>query len=129
MNQVKSRWMIYFFYILFCFVTGCSVVTHATTVSQFYSYIYHCHCLGTVERILYGSIFSNLALIFTTAWFTHHVRDATRRGLWFAPFGSTPTLPCTLYVAIIVSTTLLMRTIMLYRRQELLPPSESTEEV
>jgi hypothetical protein len=45
---------------------------------------------------------SNLVLVFIVAWSTHHVRDATRRGLWFAPFGSTSAVPRTLYLAFIL---------------------------
>lgn len=36
-------------------------------------------------------------MIFTSI-FSHHIRDATRRGLWFFPFGSTPPLPYSLYI-------------------------------
>nr|XP_002739951.1 PREDICTED: transmembrane protein C5orf28 homolog [Saccoglossus kowalevskii] len=42
-------------------------------------------------------------LIFTTAWLSHHLRDAVRRGLWFWPIGSTPALPYWLYMICILS--------------------------
>ena len=31
---------------------------------------------------------------------SHHVRDGSRRGLWFPPFGSTPLIPYKLYLTI-----------------------------
>lgn len=45
-----------------------------------------------------------LALMCLTAWLSHHLRDATRRGLWFPPIGSTPPVP---YLAYILGTVLL----------------------
>ncbi|XP_070545963.1 transmembrane protein 267-like [Ptychodera flava] len=39
----------------------------------------------------------NLPWIFSVAWFSHHIRDGTRRGLWMWPFGSTPPIPYWLY--------------------------------
>ncbi|CAO1400824.1 unnamed protein product [Diamesa serratosioi] len=38
------------------------------------------------------------------AFTTHHLRDANRRGLWFAPFGETPPLSNLMYILLIVST-------------------------
>lgn len=38
----------------------------------------------------------------TTAWFSHHIRDGYRRGLWFYPFGETAPLSRTVYLTIIV---------------------------
>ncbi|CAH1964038.1 unnamed protein product [Acanthoscelides obtectus] len=40
-------------------------------------------------------------LILFAAFFTHHVRDGTRRGLWIYPYGSTPPIPYAVYVALI----------------------------
>lgn len=40
--------------------------------------------------------------IVATAFFTHHTRDATRRGYWIYPFGNTPPLPYLLYILITV---------------------------
>ena len=34
------------------------------------------------------------------AWTSHHVRDGSRRGLWFAPIGSTPVILYKLYLTI-----------------------------
>ena len=42
---------------------------------------------------------SALPAVFAVGVFSHHVRDAERRGVWLWPFGSTPPLPYVLYVA------------------------------
>ncbi|XP_030763914.1 transmembrane protein 267 [Sitophilus oryzae] len=39
-----------------------------------------------------------LTLIFITAFVSHHVRDATRRGFWFYPFGTTAPIPYLFYI-------------------------------
>jgi hypothetical protein len=41
----------------------------------------------------------HLWLLLLVAWGTHQLRDATRRGLWFWPAGSTPPVPYWLYLA------------------------------
>ncbi|CAO1409211.1 unnamed protein product [Diamesa tonsa] len=38
------------------------------------------------------------------AFTTHHLRDANRRGLWFAPFGETPPLSNLLYILLTTCT-------------------------
>lgn len=50
-------------------------------------------------------------LIFTTAWFSHHVRDGYRRGLWFYPFGETLPLPRIVYLGIIITFPLFMKVV------------------
>ena len=40
--------------------------------------------------------------MFLVSSLSHHLRDADRKGLWFAPFGSTPPLPLKLYVLLVV---------------------------
>ncbi|KAH1005331.1 hypothetical protein HUJ04_006336 [Dendroctonus ponderosae] len=44
--------------------------------------------------------FKQGALIGLTAFATHHIRDAARRGLWLYPFGSTAPIPYWLYIAL-----------------------------
>ncbi|CAH0552671.1 unnamed protein product [Brassicogethes aeneus] len=39
-------------------------------------------------------------LLMLTAFASHHTRDATRRGYWFHPFGSTPPIPYIVYVGL-----------------------------
>ncbi|XP_066270564.1 transmembrane protein 267-like [Branchiostoma lanceolatum] len=43
-----------------------------------------------------------LPWICTVAWLSHHIRDGTRRGLWFPPIGSTPPIPYWMYIGLIV---------------------------
>ncbi|XP_043678260.1 transmembrane protein 267 isoform X1 [Vespula pensylvanica] len=38
--------------------------------------------------------------IVSASFLSHHIRDATRRGLWFCPFGSTQPIPYNLYIGI-----------------------------
>lgn len=45
-----------------------------------------------------------LLVLIINAFVTHHLRDANRRGLWFAPFGSTRPIPDFLYIALVVVT-------------------------
>ncbi|EFN79348.1 transmembrane protein 267 isoform X2 [Harpegnathos saltator] len=58
--------------------------------------------------ILLSSVFHSLKLqqaswIVLAAFLSHHIRDGTRRGLWFCPFGSTRPLPYYLYVSLCMS--------------------------
>ncbi|KAL4228416.1 hypothetical protein ACF0H5_011463 [Mactra antiquata] len=53
------------------------------------------------------------AYLFTTAWFSHHVRDGHRRGLWFYPFGDTSPIPQYYYLFIIFIFPLITRFIYL----------------
>ncbi|CAG9854602.1 unnamed protein product [Phyllotreta striolata] len=46
---------------------------------------------GTMKRV---------SLIIWTAFASHHTRDATRRGYWFYPFGSSPAIPYAFYIAL-----------------------------
>ena len=48
------------------------------------------------------SLVSALPLIFLVSSFSHHLRDADRRGLWFAPFLSTPPIPFKFYTLFII---------------------------
>ncbi|XP_019622820.1 PREDICTED: transmembrane protein 267-like [Branchiostoma belcheri] len=43
-----------------------------------------------------------LPWVCTVAWLSHHIRDGTRRGLWFPPIGSSPPIPYWLYIGLIV---------------------------
>ena len=43
------------------------------------------------------------------AWFSHHVRDANRRGLWFGFLGSTRPLSDAFYMGIVLALPLLVR--------------------
>ncbi|KAK9884916.1 hypothetical protein WA026_009153 [Henosepilachna vigintioctopunctata] len=68
------------------------------------------HC-STVPVVIFSCVFlfGNFmrsvtwrlnALVILVAFSSHHIRDATRRGLWFAPFGSTSLIPYPVYIAL-----------------------------
>lgn len=42
-------------------------------------------------------------IVLLCAFFTHHTRDATRRGFWLWPFGHTPALPYLLYLLTVIA--------------------------
>lgn len=42
------------------------------------------------------------SLLVFVSWFSHHVRDANRRGLWFGPVFTTPPLKDSIYLSIIL---------------------------
>ena len=54
--------------------------------------------------------------IFLLAWTSHHVRDGVRRGLWFAPFGSTAAVPKWLYVCIVSFCPILLKAVFVLLR-------------
>ncbi|XP_033100889.1 transmembrane protein 267-like [Anneissia japonica] len=51
-------------------------------------------CASGLHRLHY------FPYLFTLSWFSHHIRDATRRGLWLWPFGSTPPVPYGMYIGL-----------------------------
>lgn len=53
--------------------------------------------------------------ILFVAWFSHQLRDSTRRGLWFWPFGHTIPVPYWIYISVIILTPYLIR-IYIYAR-------------
>ncbi|XP_014666922.1 PREDICTED: transmembrane protein C5orf28 homolog [Priapulus caudatus] len=67
---------------------------HATTAIPAVVLLLHL-CI----RLTNAASLHSLPLLVAVAWTTHHVRDATRRGFWLWPLGSTPPLPYWLYVA------------------------------
>ncbi|XP_074114950.1 transmembrane protein 267 [Cotesia typhae] len=57
--------------------------------------------LLVVSKVTPEDLFYNLnycAWILLTSFLSHHIRDATRRGLWVPPFGSTGRIPYYFYV-------------------------------
>lgn len=50
-----------------------------------------------------------ISVLFFISWFSHHIRDANRRGMWFGPIYTTPPLNDGLYHSIILITPLLVR--------------------
>nr|CAD7392037.1 unnamed protein product [Timema cristinae] len=51
-----------------------------------------------LSHVLEWSTLVRIAWLVLAALLSHHIRDGTRRGLWMWPFGSTPTIPYSLYV-------------------------------
>lgn len=45
-------------------------------------------------------------IVILTAFVTHHIRDATRRGLWIQPYGHTPPIPYAVYIVLTMATPL-----------------------
>ncbi|XP_071098547.1 transmembrane protein 267-like [Haliotis cracherodii] len=66
--------------------------------------------LGMVLKVRY---LKTLSLIFLTAVFSHHLRDATRRGLWLAPFSNSRHVPYWLYIAVTMVIPILIRKVYL----------------
>ncbi|CAC5396873.1 Transmembrane protein 267 [Mytilus coruscus] len=62
-------------------------------------------CIWIISYLRSNDFLKRLSIIFLVAWTSHHIRDGTRRGLWFPPFGSTQPLPKTTYVILIIRTT------------------------
>lgn len=84
---------------------------HATTIIPVITaFLYIISMLFPVQSNIYLICFT-----FFIAWTSHHIRDSTRRGLWLPPFGSTPSLPYTLYICLILILPLLVRIIFILR--------------
>ncbi|XP_067653796.1 transmembrane protein 267-like [Haliotis asinina] len=62
--------------------------------------------LGIVLKVRYLKMMS---LIFLTAVFSHHLRDATRRGFWLTPFSNSRHVPYWMYIAVTMVIPLLVR--------------------
>lgn len=56
-----------------------------------------------------GPVWRRYSCLFFIAWFSHHVRDANRRGLWFGGSYSTRPIKFSLYLSIILLLPLLLR--------------------
>ncbi|XP_057341162.1 transmembrane protein 267 [Microplitis mediator] len=66
---------------------------HCTTIPIV---IWSTFLLGS--KILSDNELNYYAWIVFTSFLSHHIRDGTRRGLWFFPFGSTRKIPYYLYI-------------------------------
>lgn len=52
------------------------------------------------------------SLMFFTAWFTHHVRDAYRRGIWFGSLFCTPPIPYGVCFNILACSPIMIRALL-----------------
>ncbi|XP_045460253.1 LOW QUALITY PROTEIN: transmembrane protein 267 [Harmonia axyridis] len=59
-----------------------------------------CACFFMCDCLLKSAVLKRLSPIIFIAFSSHHIRDATRRGLWFSPFGSTIPIPYKLYISL-----------------------------
>ncbi|KAL5020477.1 hypothetical protein ScPMuIL_003369 [Solemya velum] len=71
-----------------------------------------------LSYVFYDKPLKKLSLILAVAWLSHHARDGTRRGLWFQPFGSTPSLPMWLYMGTVSILPLISISILHYQQQK-----------
>lgn len=62
-----------------------------------------CMFLLLISYVMNNNVILVAGLILLTAFMSHHTRDATRRGYWFYPFGSTSPIPYMSYVVITCS--------------------------
>ena len=53
------------------------------------------------QFVIHNRVKAVSCLVFV-AIFSHQLRDANRRGLWFSPVGSTPPIPYSLYILSII---------------------------
>ncbi|KAK0173420.1 hypothetical protein PV328_006618 [Microctonus aethiopoides] len=68
-------------------------ILHCTTIPiLLWSLLQH------ISKIYESTKLSNFSWILLISFLSHHIRDATRRGLWLAPFGSTKPIPYYLYI-------------------------------
>ncbi|KAK7096327.1 transmembrane protein 267-like [Littorina saxatilis] len=65
--------------------------------------------LWVVSLVMHVTQLRKVALLCCVAWLTHHLRDASRRGLWFPPLGSSPPLPYAVYVVSTVAVAVAAR--------------------
>lgn len=88
---------------------------------------FHCTTLPIALWLMlnfYASVFNQPQLgpyswMMLTSFLSHHIRDATRRGLWFCPIGSTQPIPYYLY--------LVMSMMLPHVLQWLMPPTHESK--
>ena len=89
----------YYYVKHFCFQAALSLRSrpflHTTTLT-----LMLCLILFITGYTLNNGWIKLLSVMCFVAWTSHHVRDGSRRGLWFPPFGSTPLTPYKLYLTI-----------------------------
>lgn len=56
-----------------------------------------------LSNTFHSPLMEHISWVILAAFLSHHIRDGTRRGLWFCPFGSTRPIPYYLYVSICMS--------------------------
>lgn len=89
--QSKIKWWI--FYLQDAMHLNHRPFLHCTSLVLAICVLMWCYSYYMKSRCL-----EQLAWMTVAAGISHHIRDGTRRGLWFCPFGSTPPIPYNLYV-------------------------------
>ncbi|XP_018396387.1 PREDICTED: transmembrane protein C5orf28 isoform X1 [Cyphomyrmex costatus] len=56
-----------------------------------------------LSNTFHSPLMEHISWVILAAFLSHHIRDGTRRGLWFCPFGSTRPIPYYLYVSLSMS--------------------------
>ncbi|KAG5332499.1 TM267 protein, partial [Acromyrmex charruanus] len=56
-----------------------------------------------LSNTFHSPLMEHISWMILAAFLSHHIRDGTRRGLWFCPFGSTRPIPYYLYVSLCMS--------------------------
>ncbi|XP_020283771.1 transmembrane protein 267 [Pseudomyrmex gracilis] len=54
----------------------------------------------SLSSIFHSPVLEHTSWLILAAFLSHHIRDGTRRGLWFCPFGSTRPIPYYLYLSL-----------------------------
>ncbi|XP_054006804.1 transmembrane protein 267 [Hylaeus anthracinus] len=89
------------------FITACSWKLNDATHLTKRPFL-HCTTLPIALWLMlnfYASVFNHPRLsyyswIMLSSFLSHHIRDGTRRGLWFCPIGSTQPIPYYLYLSL-----------------------------
>ncbi|XP_060085726.1 transmembrane protein 267-like [Ylistrum balloti] len=97
---------------------------HATTIIIPIAVI-----LWTLSDVYKDSYFGVLCPLFIIAWLSHHIRDATRRGLWLPPFGSTPPLSQALYILMLMILPIFMRMFLQITKSKIVQTYVATDNV
>ncbi|KAG5314750.1 TM267 protein, partial [Pseudoatta argentina] len=67
------------------------------------------------SNTFHSPLMEHISWMILAAFLSHHIRDGTRRGLWFCPFGSTRPIPYYLYVSLCMSLPYILHWLMSLR--------------
>ncbi|KAF3423124.1 hypothetical protein E2986_02295 [Frieseomelitta varia] len=95
---------------------------------------FHCTTLPITAWLMmnfYASVFNHPKLsyyswIILASFLSHHIRDGTRRGLWFCPIGSTQSIPYYLYLSMSMMLPHVLQWLMAPSVHEVKSPEDET---
>ncbi|KAK9304829.1 hypothetical protein QLX08_003902 [Tetragonisca angustula] len=95
---------------------------------------FHCTTLPITAWLMmnfYASVFNSPKLsyyswIILASFLSHHIRDGTRRGLWFCPIGSTQPIPYYLYLSMSMMLPHVLQWLMAPSVHEVKSPEDET---